>query len=487
MIAIGICVMALVAGTALAVPGASQAAQVTPLRHQAARVTTLRHMALLSAASPVKHIVVLYMENHSFDNVLGFWCDKPAQVAANRCPDGGMPASVKLSNGAVVVPTTDPDTVPNEDHNVAAQLRAMNIQGGVPKMNGWENISGCTPAMSPPYGCVSGYQPSQIPNTTSLATQFAISDRTFSMGDSSSWGGHLYVAVASLDGFLGNNPRIPGTSGGQGWGCKFHTVTQWVSPSGRTKHEPGCIPDPSLKGVPYGGAFEPTPVSWMPSIFDSLDHAGIPWRIYDGLNGASFGGWSVCPSLADCWYTHQKADVSGTLAFAAGAAGGKLPAFSIITPGGKNTQYSQHNALSMTAGDNFIGKIANEVMASPEWSSTVLFITYDDCGCFYDQVPPAINPDGTRQGPRSPLIIVSPWAKPGYTDTTPTTFAGILAFTEHTFGLAPLDANDAAAYGFSRAFNFSQAPRKPARMVRRPLPASARRIRITKALLNDPT
>src|SRR5215467_11599342 len=218
MTAIGICVIALVTGeTALAVPGASQAAQVTTLRHQAAQVTTLRHAALQSAASPVKHIVVLYMENHSFDNVLGFWCDKPAQVAANRCPDGGMPASVKLSNGAVVVPTTDPDTVPNEDHNVAAQLRAMNIQGGVPKMNGWENISGCTPAMSPPDGCVSGYQPSQIPNTTSLATQFAISDRTFSMGDSSSWGGNLYVAVASLDGFLGNNPRIPGTSGGQGW------------------------------------------------------------------------------------------------------------------------------------------------------------------------------------------------------------------------------------------------------------------------------
>jgi len=77
--------------------------------------------------------------------------------------------------------------------------------------------------------------------------------------------------------------------------------------------------------------------------------------------------------------------------------------------------------------------------------------------------------------------------KPGYTDTTATTFAGILAYTEHTFGLAPLGVNDAQAYDFSNAFNYSQLPLKRAPMVQRPLPASARRIRVTPALANDPT
>ena len=90
-----------------------------------------------------------------------------------------------------------------------------------------------------------------------------------------------------------------------------------------------------------------------------------------------------------------------------------------------------------------------------------MFITWDDCGCFYDQVPPGTNPDGTPQGPRVPMIIVSPYAIPGFTDTTATTFAGILAYTEHTFGLAPLGVNDAGAYPFSNAFNYSQAPHKP--------------------------
>ena len=86
---------------------------------------------------------------------------------------------------------------------------------------------------------------------------------------------------------------------------------------------------------------------------------------------------------------------------------------------------------------------------------------------------PGTNPDGTPQGPRSPLIIVSPFAKPGYTDTIATTFAGILAFVEKNFGLSPLGVNDAGAYAFTNAFNLAQMPLRSARMAtRRVLPAS---------------
>ena len=121
-------------------------------------------------------------------------------------------------------------------------------------------------------------------------------------------------------------------------------------------------------------------------------------------------------------------------------------------------------------------------MASPEWGSSALFITWDDCGCFYDQAVPGHNPDGTWQGPREPLVIVSPYAKPGYTDTTATTFAGILAYTEHTFGLTPLGVNDAHAYPFTNAFNYQQRPLQPARMVYRPWPRDAYHIDMKQAL-----
>jgi phospholipase C len=159
----------------------------------------------------------------------------------------------------------------------------------------------------------------------------------------------------------------------------------------------------------------------------------------------------------------------------------------VVTPGGADFRNACHNTMSMTACDNWAGQLAAAVMNGPDWSSTAVFITFDDCGCFYDQMPPPLDPAGTREGPREPLIIVSPYARPGYTDTTATAFAGILAYTEHNYGLAPLGVNDAKAYDFANAFNYSQPPLKPIRMVQQPLPASAKRIHLTPALENDPT
>jgi len=444
--------------------------------------------ATAQPATPIRHVVVIYVENHSFDNVLGFWCN----AHSGRCPDGGMPASVRLSNGAVVTPYVMPDTVPNINHTVASQLAAMHIVGGVPLMDGWQNINqgSCGPTTSPPYACIGGYTPGQIPNITGLATKFAISDTTFSMADSPSWGGHLYPVMASLDNFTGDNPvPAPGVTPGPGWGCDSAKVTPWLAPSGTLESVPSCIPDNALH-LPHGGAFKNTPAAYQPTIFDRLAAVGLPWKIY-GPASPSDGGydWAICPSLAECQYTAQRTNLVEPTQFFTDAAAGTLPAFSIVTAGGAGnlTLSSCHNKFSMTACDNYIGQLVSAAEHSPDWSSTAVFITWDDCGCFYDQVPPGINPDGTRQGPRVPLIIASPYAKPGYTDTTATTFAGILAYAEHTFGLSPLGPNDTHAYPFTNAFNYAQAPLQPVKMVTRPLPASARRIHLTPALLNDPS
>jgi phospholipase C len=120
----------------------------------------------------------------------------------------------------------------------------------------------------------------------------------------------------------------------------------------------------------------------------------------------------------------------------------------------------------------------------PDWASTAIFITYDDCGCFYDHVAPPVNPDGTQQGPRVPMVIVSPYAKAGFTDSTSATFASILAFTEHTFGLAPLTANDAGAYDYADSFDYDQTPLAGVRLTSHPLPSSS--ITYLKAHENEP-
>ena len=442
--------------------------------------------------TPIQHVVVIYLENHSFDNVLGYWCD----ANPRRCPDGGMPSSVTLSNGAVVTPSVTPNIVPPLSHTVASQLAAMNITGGKPLMNGWQNLQQSQCA-APKYQCISGYESESIPNIATLAGQFAISDMTFSMANSPSWGGHLYAVMGSMDGFTGDNPvTVKGVTPGPGWGCDSNLVATWLAPRGGSHLEPSCIPDFSL-GLPNGGAFEPTPVSYHASIFDALDKAGLSWKIYGqaspgGAPGAALSGgyvWSICPSLAECLYTDQKSNLVDNTQFFADAAAGNLPSLSIVTGGGSNkaVMESCHNSFSMTACDNYIGQLIRAAQTGPEWGSTAVFITFDDFGGFYDQVPPPVSPDYTREGPRSPLIIVSPYAKRGFTDTTPATFAGILAYTEHTFGLGALGPNDYYAYPFSNAFNYRQVPLTPAHMVQRPLPASAKRIHLSKQLLNDPT
>ena len=414
-----------------------------------------------ASAIPIKHVVVLYLENHSFDNVLGFWCDQ-----TRRCL--GMPASVTLKRGVVVKPDVTPDTVPLVGHSVRAQQTAVD-RG---KMDGWGQVRGCN---APAYSCISGYKPSGVPNVTRLASRFAISDETFSMQNSPSWGGHLYAVMGSEDGFIGDGPQpAPGVPPGLGWGCDSDKVTLWVSPAGKRETVPSCVPDRSL-GLAHGGAFESSPVQQAPTIMDRLRAAHRSWRIYGSKAGQAGYIWATCPSIAECLYTQQN-HIRESEQFIPDAEAGHLPSFSLVLPGDQTGRDSEHNLTSMTAGDNWVGQLASAVMNGPEWKSTTLFITYDDCGCFYDQVPPGTNPDGTKQGPRSPLLIVSPYARPGFTDSTHTSFAGILAYIEHTFGLSSLSKNDARAYDFAHAFNYKQAPLAPVRTVHRPLPASARHL-----------
>jgi phospholipase C len=398
-----------------------------------------------------------------------------------------MPEWVTMSDGAVVTPSTSPDVVPAVRHKTIDQTNA--IDGG--RMDGWQNIPGCE---APAYACVSGYQPGQIPNLALLAQDFAISDETFSMADSPSFIGHIYAVAASTDGFggpSGPNPyKASGVPQGAGWGCDSDKIDQWTA-GGVTRVVPSCIPSQALtfngSPLPNGGAFKPSPVPYTPTIMDRLNTAGLNWKLYGarcaservsttGLETCTKAsaqslayGWSICPTFAECLYS-QAASMAPNSQFTRDATSGNLPALSVVTPG--NDTVSEHNGFSMAAGDNWLGQQVAAAMNSPEWDSTAIFITWDDCGCFYDQVVPGTNPDGTQQGPRVPLVIVSPWVRAGYTDTIPTTFAGILAYTERNFELAPLAANDAAAYPFSNAFDYSQPPLPGVRMSTRTVPKS---------------
>jgi phospholipase C len=409
--------------------------------------------ALGGSHSPIHHIVVIYQENHSFDNVLGRFCAK-----SGRC-HGAIAG--KLDDGSSVPLRSAPDIVPEVRHTTFDQRTA--IDGGA--MDGFDRIPGCEAADH--LACYEQYFPSQLPNLTRLARHFTVSDRTFQMSSVPSWGAHVELVAAGLDGFTGDNPHDRGNVFGEGWGCDSgRDAAYQPTPTSGIVFEPSCIPYYGLnrQQYPYGGAYRATPVQPMPTIMDRLSTTGRSWRIYSAGGGYS---WAICPTFAECLYTGQHRFQVPNHQVVSDARDGTLPNWSVVIPSGG---VSQHNATSMVRGDDWIGKVVGAIEDGPEWSSTAIFITYDDCGCFYDHVPPPAD-----LGIRVPMVIVSPYAKAHTTDSTTASMASILAFTEHTFGLRPLTSSDANAYDYRNAFDYNHGPARAVQMTHRRLPAHERR------------
>jgi len=389
------------------------------------------------------------MENNSFDDLLGRMCAQDG-----RC-DGAT--SGKLYSGQTIGLATAPDIPPIVSHSTKAHRQA--VDGG--KMDGFSRISGCKQTQN--YQCYEQYNPSQVPNVAALARKFALSDRTFEWKDGvPSFGSHLELGAAQLDGFVGDNPPKQ-TTAGNGWGCDSSVDAYWqATPTSTPVLEPACIPKRDGSG-PYRSS----PVPWVPSLMDRLDAAGASWQIDAPTASQNAYGWSVCPTFADCIYTSQASNMHPTKAILTQAQAGTLPNVTIVIP---CCGYSQHNGESMTRGDTWLGSVVNALMHGPEWSSTAVFITYDDFGGFYDHVP---SPGGTF-GIRVPMVIVSPYAKPGYTDSTVASIASVQAYIEHRFGAQPLTGADGNAYDYSNAFNYSQTPLTGVRMVHRTIPPRER-------------
>ncbi|MGN6378872.1 MAG: alkaline phosphatase family protein [Gaiellales bacterium] len=391
--------------------------------------------------TPIKHIVVIDQENHSFDNVLGPFC-----VYEHRC-DGALTGVT--ATGQRVPLRRAPDVVAAVSHSTKSQRIA--IDGG--RMDGFSRMFDCTQLQ-----CYVAYRPKQIPNLTRLARHFALNDMTFETTAIPSFGSHLELVAAGTDGFTGDNPVRGRARPGPGWGCDSRRDAPWrSSPSAAPVLVPACVPQKDGDG-PY----RPSPVQWVPTILDRFQGAGVSWALYSETRGNGYG-WAICPTFADCLLTPEHRRLRSVQHFVRDARTGRLPSFAIVTP----TQAdSQHNRDSMREGDDWIGRAVAAVEHGPDWRSTAIFITYDDCGCFYDHVPPPNRGSGIRV----PMVIVSPYARPRFTDSRPATLLGLLAFAEKTLGVAPLSTADATAYDFSNAFDYHQRPVSRVPMVNLPVP-----------------
>ena len=410
----------------VAVSGASRADAAAPAAPAAA-----------SAQTPITHVVIILKENRSFDEYFGKF------PGANGATQGTM------SNGQVVQLGQTPDPMPNDiGHTPEDWKRAYD--GG--KMDGFDKETGAFSSTGANLA-YSQMSQSQIPSYWAYAQTYALGDNMFAPWKGGSFPNNVFSVAAQsgqYDSSLGGRwmyasvPRSPTVKPLYAWGCDSpaDTLETMIDASGVKS---GTYPCFGFRALP-----------------NILAQNGVSWKYYgDAADGRVFthnGLDAIGPVRNDpsLW-----SNVVSDTTFTTDASSGNLPAVSWVT--GRQLEHPLNTAC---AGENETVKLVNAVMNGPDWSSTAIFIYWDEWGGFYDHVAPP-QADGVSYGFRVPLLIISPYTKAGssanggsiihtfYTHLSP------LKFIEDNWGLPSLTPKDAAANDMMDAFDLT-APQRPA-------------------------
>jgi phospholipase C len=373
----------------------------------------------------IRHVVVLMLENRSFDCMLGKLYPERAGFdglkdgMANPWHQPGLPpqsvgvwTDPALTATSLIIPDPDPGELFSD---IWMQLRGLTDDGNPssapPSMSGFVDNYMRQPATDPSpevHSIMHYFTPDQVPVISRLARQFGVSDRWHASAPCQTWPNRFFVHTGTAGGYVNNSPSH----------------------------------------FPY----------LMHTVFGRLSAAGKDWRVYfhDVPQSATLTGlWDDVP-------THfREYDID----FARDAAAGSLPAYSFIEPRYfadpilghlPNDEHPPHN---VAYGEALIADVYNAVRFGPGWGQTLLVITYDEHGgCFDHVVPPAatppddLRPDGFDFGTfgvRVPAVIVSPYVTAGSIirppGPTPFDHTSIIATLRKLFGIGPLTARDAAA------------------------------------------
>jgi phospholipase C len=189
----------------------------------------------------------------------------------------------------------------------------------------------------------------------------------------------------------------------------------------------------------------------MPTIWDRLADAGVSGRYY----------FSDVPFTA-LWYT-KHLDISVPFAsFLTDAAAGQLPAVSFVDPRfedeASGSSGDDHPHADIRAGEAFLAQVYAAVTSSPNWERTLLVVTYDEWGGFYDHVAPGSAPDVSAttalRGFRVPTVVISPRARRGAVAHGTYDHTSILRAIEWRWGLPALTPRDAGANNLMEVLDF---------------------------------
>jgi phospholipase C len=423
----------------------------------------------------IQHVVMIQQENRSFDSYFGTYPGARGIPAATCVPD---PA-----NGNCVKPFHDANDVNFGAQHSAANAR-RDIDGG--RMDGFvatleaggcgsrrKTCAPCTPTSPEAVPCddVMGYHDArEIPNYWAYAQNFVLQDEMFEPVSSGSIASHNFL------------------------------VSGWSAVCPRNNPDPlACV-----SGIrePHHEEGHSTMDAWTDVTY-LLHRANVGWRyfVFDGTepdcasdeavsckpvpqHPTTPSKWNPLPSFTDVQQAGELGNIQSLSNFYAdvhqqGSCG--LPNVSWITP---THAVSEHPSARISDGQAYVTTLVNAIMRSPCWSSTAIFLSWDDWGGFYDHVPPP-QIDRNGYGIRVPGMLISAFAKSGYVDHQQLSFDAYLKFIEDDF-LAGARLNprtdgrpdrrpdvreEASSLGdLSSEFDFMQTPRKPVLLSTHPPP-----------------
>jgi phospholipase C len=407
----------------------------------------------------LEHIVVIYLENRSFDHLFGQFpganglnnaAETLIQVDKNGKPYKTLPPVMDTNEDPSTRDSRFPTRLPNKPFLIDQYIglddidlnpthrwyqQQQQINGG--KMDRFAEVSNVG-------GFVMGYHDGSKTRLWQYAKDYTLADNFFHAAFGGSFLNHFWMICACTPKFE-NAPK---------------DIVAKEALDGRMRKDGAVTPDGyavnTLQSVyhPHSSKIDPAlllPPQTLPTIGDRLDEASITWAWYAGgwndvLAGKDNRGFQFhhqpftyfkrYANDSDARHQHLKDEAD----LVADIEKGTLPSVVFDKPVGEENEHPGY--ADVISGDEHAANIIEKIQHSPVWSSTAIIVTYDENGGFWDHVPP---PKVDRWGPgvRVPTVIISPFSKRSYVDHTLYDTTSILKLIETRYGLAPLSERDA--------------------------------------------
>ncbi len=430
----------------------------------------------IGALAGINHLVVIYDENHSFDNLYGLF---PGANGISRASDTAT-TQVDLATGQpyTCLPQTDSHLIgtclPDQPFDITKYVPAdqktrdlvhryyqeqVQIDGG--KMDQFVTVSDAK-------GLSIGYYPTEQLPVAKEAAKYVLADNFFHGAFGGSFLNHQWLVCACTPVYAnavsdGSSKDLHTVLGANGLPVAGHDGQLTTKATGDF-----AINTIFPASVPTIASARQLPLLHNTTIGDELSTKNVSWAWYSG-------GWNnAVAGTPDPLFQfhHQPFNYYANYAptapgrvhlkdetdFIAAAQAGTLPAVSFVKPIGADNEHPGYTNL--LRGERHLIDLINDVRNGPNWKDTAIVITYDEHGGFWDHVAPptdANHSDIWGPGSRVPTIIISPLAKRGFVDHTLYDTTSILATIERRWDLAPLGTRDANANDLRRSFTLGEA------------------------------